>query len=124
MSRPFSQRIFETNLLFVDRSRHLFLLPRSPSHAVSKNGISYLLREVIFESGSCKEDGAALRAHSILGIATSSAFFKNLSISSVLDAASWRSNSVFTSFYFKDLQFVCEGLRSVGPVVAAGERIG
>ena len=46
------------------------------------------------------------------------------SISSILEAASWRSNSVFTSFYFKDLQFVYEGLRSLGPFVAAGERKG
>ena len=109
---------------FVDRPPCLFVLPRSPSRAMSKNGISYLLREVIFESGACKEDGAALRAHSILGIATSSAFSRNWSVSSVLDAASWWSNSVFTSFYFKDLQFVYEGFRSLGPFVAAGERIG
>ena len=79
---------------FVDRPRRLFVSPRSPSHAMSKNGISYLLREVIFESGACREDGAALRAHSIRGIATSSAFFKNWSVSSVLDASSWCSNSV------------------------------
>ena len=73
---------------FVDRSRRLFLSPRSPSRAMSKNGISYLLHEVIFVSGACKEDSAALRAHSIRGITTSSAFFKNWSVSSVLDAAS------------------------------------
>ena len=109
---------------FVDHLRCLFVSPRSPSRAMSKNGISYLLREVIFESGACKEDGAALRAHSIRGIATSSAFLKNWSVSSVLDAASWRSNSVFTLFYFKDLQCVYEGLRSLGPFVAAGECIG
>ena len=53
-----------------------------------------------------------MRAHSIRGIATSSAFFKNWSIATILDAAFWRSNSVFTSFYFKDLQFVYKGLHS------------
>ena len=95
---------------FVDRPRRLFVSPRSPSHAVSKNGISYLLQEVIFESGACKEDGVALRAHSIRSITTSSAIFKNWSVSSVLDAALWWSNSDFTSFYFKDLQFVLQRL--------------
>ena len=35
--------------------------------------------------------------------------------------ASWRSNSVSMSFYFKDLQFVYEGLPSLGPFIAAGE---
>ena len=109
---------------FVIRSRRLFVSPRSPSRALSKNGISFLLREVTFKFGACSEEGASLRAHSIRDIATSSAFFKNWSITSILDAASWRSNSVFTSFYFRDLQFVYEGLRSLGPFVAAGERIG
>ena len=118
--REYLKRTFS----FVDHPRRLFVSPRSPSRAMSKNGISYLLHEVNFESGACKEDGAALRAHGIRGIATSSASFKNWSVSSVLDAASCRSNSIFTSFYFKDFQFVYEGLCSLGHFVAAGERIG
>ena len=69
---------------------------RCPSRAMSKNGISFLLREVIVNSGASFGDVAAPRAHSIRGIATSSAFFKNWSLSSVLEAASWRSNTVFT----------------------------
>ena len=76
---------------------------------------------MIVESGSSCEEDAAVRAHSICGIATSSAFFKNWSIASILDTSLWWSNSIFTSFYFKDLQFVYEGLRSLGPFVAAGE---
>ena len=108
----------------INRPRRLFVYPRSPSRAMSKDGISFLLREVIFESGASSEEGATVRAHSIRGIATSSAFFKNWSIASILDAASCQSNSVFTSFYFKDLKFVYEGLRSLGPFVAAGEQIG
>ena len=76
------------------------------------------------QSGASSEEVPTPRAHSICGIATSSAFFKNWSLSSVLEAASWKSNSVFTSFYFRDLQYVFEGVRSLGPFVAAGERIG
>ena len=76
------------------------------------------------QSGASSESGAAPRAHSIRGIATSSAFFKNWSVSSVLEAASWKSNTVFTSFYFRDLQYVFEGMRSLGPFVTAGERVG
>ena len=89
---------------------------------MSKNGISFLLHEVIVQSGASSEKVATPRAHSIRGIATSSAFFKNWSIASVLESASWKSNSVFT-FYFRDLQYVFEGVRSLGPFVAAGERI-
>ena len=48
-------------------------------------------------------DVAAPNAHSIRGIATSSAFFRNWSLASVLEASSWRSNTVFTSFYLTDV---------------------
>ena len=108
---------------FVNRPRRLFVSFRCPSHAMSKNGISFLLREVIVNSGASSRDVAAPRANSIRGMATSSAFFKNWSLSSVLEAASWRSNTVFTSFYLKDVQYIFEGVRSLGPFVAAGERL-
>ena len=60
----------------------------------------------------------------VSGIATSTAFHKNWSIASVLDAASRRSNSIFASFYLKNLQFEYEGIHSLGPFGAAGEHIG
>ena len=53
------------------------------------------------ESGSSSEEGSTGKAHSIHGIATSSAFFKNWSISSVLDVASWKSNSVLFHFILR-----------------------
>ena len=109
---------------FVNRPRRLFVSPRCPSRAMSRSGISYFLREVIVHSGASSESVATPRAHSIRGIATSSAFFRNWSLSSVLEAALWRSNTVFTFFYLRDLQYVYEGVRSLGPFVAAGERIG
>ena len=109
---------------FVNKPRRLFVSPRCPSRAMSKNGISYLLREVIVQSGASSQSTQAPRAHSIRGIATSSAVFRNWYLRSVLEAASWRSNSVFTSFYLRDLQFVLDGVHSLGPFVAAGERIG
>ena len=59
---------------FVNRPRRLFVSPRRSSRAMSKNGISFLLREVVVNSGASSEDGAAPRAHSIRGIATSSVF--------------------------------------------------
>ena len=51
---------------------------------MSKNGISYMLREVIVQSGASSQSGQAPRAHSIRGIATSSTFFRNWSLRSVL----------------------------------------
>ena len=108
----------------VNRPRRLFVSSKYPSRAMSKNGISYMLREVIVQSGASSRSGQVPRAHSIRGIATSSAFFRNWSLRSVLEAASWRSNTVFTSFYLRDLSFNSVGVHSLGPFVAAGERIG
>ena len=64
---------------FVNRPHRLFVSPRCPSCAMSRNGISFFLREVIVHSGASSEAVAAPRAHSIRGIATSSAFFHNWS---------------------------------------------
>ena len=47
----------------------------SSSRAMSNNDFSSLLREVIVHSGASSNDVAAPNAHSIRGIATSSAFF-------------------------------------------------
>ena len=116
--RALSEYVARTSR-FVNRPRRLFVSFRCPSRAMSKNGISFLLREVIVHSGASSNDVAAPKAHSIRGIATS-AFFKNWPLSSVLEAASWRSNTVFTSFYLKDVQYIFEGVRSLGPFVAAG----
>ena len=108
----------------VNRPRRLFVSPKCPSRAMSKKGISYMLREVIVQSGASSQSGQAPGAHSIRGIATSSAFFRNWSLQSVLEAASWHSNTVFTSFYLWDLQFTLDGVHSLEPFVAAGECIG
>ena len=63
---------------------------------------------------------SSVRAHSIRWVATSVAFLRNWSVSKVVEAATWRSNSVFTSFYLKDVSYLFEDLRSLGPFVAAG----
>ena len=49
----------------VNRPRCLFLSPRNPSRAISKNAISYFLREVIAEAGASKQPGVIPRAHRI-----------------------------------------------------------
>ena len=63
---------------------------------------------------------SSVRAHSIRGVATSVAFLRNWSVSKVLEAPTWRSNSVFASCYLKDVSYLFEDLRSLGPFVAAG----
>ena len=91
--------------LGVNRPRRLFVSPTNPSRSISKNAISYFLWKVIAEAGASSVAGVVPLAHSIPGVATSTAFHRNWSISSVLNAACWRSSSVFTSFYLNDLFF-------------------
>ena len=105
----------------VSRASSLFVSPLSPSRQISKNAVSFFLRKVISGAGAVRGDVVTpLRAHSICSGATSTVFMQNWSISKVLEAVSWRSNSVFASFYLRDVQYVMEGLRSLGPIVAVG----
>ena len=71
------------------------------------------MREVIAEAGASSEAGVVPRAHSIRGVATSTAFHRNWSISSVVNAACWRSSSVLTSFCLKHLYFEMNGFHSL-----------
>ena len=55
--------------------------------------------------------------HYCSGVAISTAFHCNWSITSVLNAAGWRSSSVFTSFHltYSFFFFLINGLQSFGP---------
>ena len=100
------------------------------SFCLSKNALSFFLRDVISRaySSSAPSSGpsssssapSSSRAHSVCGVATSWAFARNASLSSILATASWSSSSVFTSFYLSDVQFSSSSGFSLGPVVDAG----
>ena len=105
--------------------RHrLFVSPRRHSRAMSKNAVSFFLREVISAAGAARPQVGSLRAHEVRSVSTSVAFHRNWSVSSVLESATWASSSVFSSFYLRDIQHEYDGLLSLGPFVAAGSRIG
>ena len=114
--------------IYLDRTatlaphRHrLFVSPRCPSRSISKNAVSFLLRDVISSAGASRLEVGRLRAHDVRGVSTSVAFRRNWS---VLDSATWSSSSVFSSFYLRDIQHKYDGLLSLGLFVAAGTRIG
>ena len=114
------------------RPRSLFVSPRSPSRPLSKNALSFFLRDVIScasssssssagsSSASSSRSSSSSRTRSVCGVAASWAFARNASLSSILAAASWSSASVFTSFYLTDVQFSSLYGFSLGPLVAAG----
>ena len=117
--------------IYLDRTRslsplrhRLFVSPRRPSRAMSKNAVSFFLREVIHAAGASRPEVGSVRAHDIRSVSTSVAFHRNWSVSSVLESATWSSSSVFSSFYLRDIQHEYDGILSLGPFVAAGSRIG
>ena len=91
---------------------------------MSKNAVSFFLREVIHAAGAARPEVGSLRAHEVCSVPTSVAFHRNWLVSFVLESATWASNSVFSSFYLRDIQHEYDGLLSLGPFVAAGSRIG
>ena len=73
----------------------LFVSPRRHSRAMSRNAVSFFLREVISAAEAARPHVGSLRAHAVRSVSTSVAFRRNWSVSSVLESATWASSSVF-----------------------------
>ena len=102
-----------------------FTIRNMNSTAAAKHGcrreeifgsVSTALHDPSFPSPSTTPSS---RAHSIRAMATSTAFSRNVPLSSILAAATWSSSTVFTSFYLRDVQFSSSSGFSLGSVVAA-----
>ena len=116
----------ERTSIFPQRPRSLFVSPRNPSSSLSKNAKSFFLREVISSSmgsDSSSSGPSGNNPHSIRGMATSVAFLKNFSLASIMEAATWKSPSVFSTFYLRDIQFESKEGFSLGPFIAANSVI-
>ena len=97
----------------------LFVSPSDPKRTMSKNAMSFFLRQLITESGTVSSL-VPPRAHDIRGIAASLNYYSNLSISAIKEAATWKSNSVFAMRYLKDMSATRSRLKGMGPLIAAG----
>ena len=102
----------------------LFVAPKDPSRAASKNGISFLIRSLIKEAHQNVDSDTLknlkVKAHEVRAVSTSLAYAHNLSLESVIEAAQWRSASVFASHYLKDVALTYEDCSALGPIVVAG----
>ena len=104
------------------RPRTLFVSPRCPTRGISKNAVLFLLRSLISSAGALGGDeGPSPKAHSIRAMATSVAFMKNWSLDRGLEAATCRTQSVFTPFYLKDVSSTLGDIHSLGPFVTSGQ---
>lgn len=78
--------------------------PRCPLRFISKNAVSYFIREVISRAMSLEANpgpSVPVRAHSVRGVASSVVSVKNAPLEKILEAACWKSASVFSLFLFK-----------------------
>lgn len=83
---------------------------------------SWIIKTVRYAYDNASEDTAQLfkvRAHDLRAMSTSWGAHKNLRIADVLQAAQWRSQSTFTSFYLLDMSVLEEEMYKLGPVVAS-----
>ncbi|KAJ8034258.1 hypothetical protein HOLleu_21019 [Holothuria leucospilota] len=81
----------------VRASDRLFVLPRRPFTAASKDTISRWLTEVITPHA-----GGKVRAHQVRGMAASKALFAGVPIEDILKAAAWKTPSTFVACYLSD----------------------
>ena len=100
----------------------LFVSPRNLERAMSKNAMSFYLRQLIVDSGAVSTSRPP-RAHDIRGIATSLNYYSNLSLSNLMQVATWKSNRVFASRYLKEVSATQDNIRQFGPLVIAGDRL-
>ena len=60
--------------IYLDRTasfaprHHLFVSPRHPSHSLSKNAVSFFLRDVISSAGASRPEVGQIRAHDVRGV--------------------------------------------------------
>ena len=103
------------------RPKSLFISPKNNLRAMSKNAMSFFLRDLISTHGSLRSyEGPRPRAHDVRAMATSLAFARNLPVPQILEAATWKSASVFASFYLREISFEKGDVHSLSPCVAAG----
>ena len=95
----------------------LFVSPRNLERAMS-----FYLRQLIVDS-SAVSTSRPPRAHDIRGIATSLNYYSNLSLSNLMQVATWKSNHVFASRYLKEVSATQDNIQQFGPLVIAGDRL-
>ena len=78
---------------------------------MSKNAVSFFLREVIHVTGGSRPEMGYIGAYEIRSVFTSIALYRDWSVSAVFVSAIWRSCSVFSSFYLRDIKHEYDGVR-------------
>jgi hypothetical protein len=91
--------------------------------AVSRNTVSAWITSVIRRAYMHQHRDLQtlhrITAHEVRAIATSWHFHHTMSLGNVMQAASWRTHSTFSSYYLRDVAMIENGMMKLGPIVAA-----
>ena len=78
--------------------------------------------QLIIDSGSVSS-ARPPRAHDVRGIATYLNYYSNLSLTSLMQVATWKSKRLFASRYLKEVSATLDDIQQFGPLVIAGDRL-
>ena len=92
----------------------LFVSPRNPGRAMSRNAISFSLRPCLHHAPLELMTFVALLRPSIITV---------ISLSYIMQIATWRSIRVFASRYLKEDSSAQDDIRRFGPLGFAGDRL-
>jgi integrase len=108
-------------------SIRLFISCLAPHAEITKATLSAWIKRTVKLAYQLSPDEdrafAQVRAHDIRGLAASWAFKNSVPLIDVLRAGTWKNHTTFTSFYLKDVTSIQDGLRSLGTLSVAQQRI-
>ena len=103
--------------------KRLFFLPLNGSKDISPSTISCWICDVIklayADLSSSDLSFMKISAHEFRALSSSWAYWNSVALEDVVRAAYWRTNSNFSSFYFRYLAPIRQDTSSLGPLVAA-----
>ena len=102
--------------------KKLFIPIKATSGEVSKNTVSFWLRSTIL--GAYQDAGlpppAASNPHEIRAVSSTMALHSNCSLSAIMEGCFWKSSTVFSSHYLRDIAVEdVAGVQSFGPLIVA-----
>jgi hypothetical protein len=91
-----------------------------PGHKteIALNTVSGWIKKTIITAYNASSNNCAnlkIKAHDVRGVAASLAFFNGTSLSDIMQACTWKSNTTFVSFYLKDLTMLQNNKFVLGP---------
>ena len=103
--RAISVYVKRTSKFRGDERRFFVTYGRHDHRAASRDTVARWITDVIkfAYSNSSSSEFSQFSAHDTRSISTSWALFEGVAIQEILEAASWKSDSTFTSFYVRDV---------------------